>query len=248
MMRWRPTKRRVDDAPLFEEGPDGVFYPCPHPAQVGDVRQSSAQTLERWQRALAGHVAVFLVALLVGMAIGQRAHGDGDRTAEAAPVHRTAGDDTPVTTMPVAGVESIAALGDVGLVPAHGSATWQVQVEAVNLSAWGVLSENSTNRPPAPGNQYVLVTLRLGHVGPSPSSPLRITATDLDGTSFDDGDACGSVPAPLPTVVDAVAAEVSNPLNGNICWSVPEPSVPSLVLHVVTTSSSDAVPMVMALR
>src|SRR5690606_22550320 len=112
-----------------------------------------------------------------------------------------------------------------------------------------VLAENMFNDPPAPGEQFVMVTVEVTYNGSesgSPSFELNFKAVgdaSVAYTTYDDS--CGVVPN------DQFRANelfTGGSIRFNVCWSVPSEDVDSLVMFVEPTFSFNAKPVFFALR
>jgi hypothetical protein len=109
---------------------------------------------------------------------------------------------------------------------------WIVSVVDVNPNAAdAVMTENAFNDPPAPGQQFVLITLSATYEGAESSSQLLAgNAFQLVGESsvayrsYDPG--CGVIPNAIPLTEVFSGGTIT----GNICFSVNSTDVDSLVM------------------
>lgn len=109
---------------------------------------------------------------------------------------------------------------------------WYASVVDVNFDATDlILAENMFNDPPAPGQQFVMLTISATYEGPEESSELPtgnafklVGDSSVSYISYDPG--CGVIPNDLPR------NEVfrGGTITGNICFAVDADDVDSLVM------------------
>lgn len=236
----------VGAATDWASAPETTIYSSPAPgaadpntlvaAPAGDSGGGNGKTF-----IVLGAVLVLLTAI-GGGAFLLLSSGDDDDAAPATTVFQTQLDDTgdaPTTTVAdgdtsattaavVAGKGSIEdpyAIGDAALVQYTDGATgelrvWQVEVlSGASDITQSVLDENQFNDPPAAGQQFVGVPIRVTYVsGPAPASLFELTfkAIGPSGvvlTTFDPS--CGVVPDALDTFAELFEGGA---VEGNICW------------------------------
>ena len=110
---------------------------------------------------------------------------------------------------------------------------WEVSVLSLNDDAWKIIrTENSFNDPPEPGNQFVMVTVRMKYLGPDSVTLLgdyRFRALGNSGVVYSPfRQSCGVIPDDLPIQELFTGGQVE----GNVCWQVASSDVESLVMFI----------------
>lgn len=119
---------------------------------------------------------------------------------------------------------------------------YETSVEAIDLDAADeILSHRPTNDPPGDGQAFVMATLDLVFWSSGrgyPGEDLLIQAVAPDGAPYDStGRPCGFIPDDL--LVQGPVTTRGH-LIGNVCWSVPDEHVGSLLMAVTPAGASEA--------
>lgn len=108
---------------------------------------------------------------------------------------------------------------------------WELTVLSVTPDATDlVMAENSFNDPPAPGHQYLLVTVRLTYTGDDSDEfyGWGLRAVGQSAVSYSQfEDSCGVTPDEL----SSRELFTGGTIEGNLCWSVATEDADSLVLY-----------------
>lgn len=105
--------------------------------------------------------------------------------------------------------------------------TWEVEVGGTTFDAEGIVLESDpANSPPAPGNQYAMVPVRVTHGGADVGLPwfhLDYNFMGSDGVLYGEaGELCGEIPGSMMYVGEMLPGEVRT---ANVCVSVPSDAV-----------------------
>lgn len=104
-----------------------------------------------------------------------------------------------------------------------------------------VMAENQFNDPPAPGNQFFLVTVGLKYLGTETANPFDLSfnavgASNVGYDGFSEASSCGVVPNDiftLPELFPGGEAQV------NACWQISSADADSLVMYIEPSFSFD---------
>lgn len=109
---------------------------------------------------------------------------------------------------------------------------WAIRISRVNFDAASVVRKtNQFNDPPAPGQRFVMALIDATYLGEASANLAWDTAFKVVGQSnrayatSDPG--CGVLPR---GVLDAPEAFTGGRVTANVCWSVPETDIASLVM------------------
>jgi len=125
---------------------------------------------------------------------------------------------------------------------------WSLDVVSAQPDATAVvLAENQFNKPPAPGNQFYLVTVNVVRTGVESKSfdgsRLKAVGPGAVGyTTFNNG--CGVYPGGGFNYGDSPELFTGGSAQGNICWQVASADAAGLVMYydpLVSFSDSDRV-------
>jgi len=230
-----PHFRPPGTPPAAVPAPRGPFGAAPAPAPVPAGIGPGAAT------AIAG--VMLLVGLVAGFFLG-RAYDDGDDvssspvgtvapspTTSAPPTGDTIPQDPnpPATDLPPEAIGTLESPVPVG--QAYVLGLYEIEVLAVDRDAAAALAEHDDANPAPPaGDRHVLVEVAVrftdaAGLGDPASIPFFVSDGTDEWSSLEAG--CGSVPEPLAA---AGLLELGDEATGNVCFTVPEASVASLVL------------------
>ncbi|MCH7669697.1 MAG: hypothetical protein IIC71_10955 [Acidobacteria bacterium] len=125
------------------------------------------------------------------------------------------------------------ALGDTVVV-----GDWEISILAFDPDATTiVLAENQFNTPPPSGRTFVTLRVSATYVGQD--SDILLAGVDFRGVgdlalSYGPEDTCGVVPDDLDTISEVFPG---GEITGNLCWSVDERDVESLLLYMFESFS-----------
>ena len=109
---------------------------------------------------------------------------------------------------------------------------WQMQVLSTTPDATAeVLSQNTSNTPPAAGRQFYIARLQATYVGTTSASfgdldPEAVGPSAVAYTTF--SDSCGVIPDPI----SANDVFPNGTVVGNVCWSVRSGDAAALLMYV----------------
>ncbi|MFT4037314.1 MAG: hypothetical protein QM692_03965 [Thermomicrobiales bacterium] len=109
---------------------------------------------------------------------------------------------------------------------------WAIRVSRVNFDAASIVRKtNQFNDPPAPGQRFVMALIDATYLGEASANLVWDTSFKVVGQSnsayatSDPG--CGVLPRAM---LDAPEAFTGGRITANVCWSVPESDIASLVM------------------